>query len=375
MRSAHRFNRRWLLVGAGALGLVGAGFARAELPVHPAPASADELRARIMAGGAQPYVGYARSTGRLALPELEPLGSTVALFTGTTRIRAFVQGPQRWRVDELTPAGERGTYRLDGREFVWDFGLGRLTEIVGATPVRLPRAADLLPPELACRLLALAPADPVRPLAARRIAGRTAVGLRLVPADPQTTVGRVDIWADEPTALPLRVEVAARDADPARVPLLRTELLDVDTRPPEPAALRPGVPPGTGLLRVDAADVSGVLRVLDAPPPPPRLAGRDRVALSGTAANDLPGIGRYGSDLAGFALVPLSPRIADQALDGAGAAGGTAVDVARGRAVLLAGPLLSVGIARRRDRGVLLVGTVVPAVLEQALRDLTAEAS
>src|SRR3712207_7111533 len=48
--------------------------------------------------------------------------------------------------------------------------------------------------------------------------GRDAAGLRLTPSDPDTTIGRVDIWADatgDPaTALPLRVEVSARTGDP-----------------------------------------------------------------------------------------------------------------------------------------------------------------
>ena len=140
---------------------------------RPTPA---DLRRRILDSAAQPWVGLAEATGRIALPELPALESTTALFTGVTRVRGHVAGPDRWRADELTPVGERDVYRLDGREYVWDFGFDQLTALSGNAALRLPRAADLLPPELGRRLLGLAPDDPVAPLPARRVAGRVAAG-------------------------------------------------------------------------------------------------------------------------------------------------------------------------------------------------------
>jgi hypothetical protein len=176
----------------------------------------------------------------------------------------------------------------------------------------------------------------------------------------------VDVWADAATALPLRVEVAARSGPP----LLVTELLEVTYRPPDPADLVPTVPPGAGAVTAGAADVSGALRVLDAAPPPDRLAGRDRVGLSGAPDDALPGVGLYGTGLAGFALVPVDRGVAERAVDGATAAGGTTVEVPRGRAVRLATPLVSVAVRTRGRGGVLLIGTVAPEVLEQALLEL-----
>jgi hypothetical protein len=249
---------------------------------------------------------------------------------------------------------------------VWDFGADQLIRVIGAAPLRLPRAADLLPPGLAARLLRLAPADPVTALPARRIANRTAAGLRLTPADPDTTVGSVDIWADPATALPLRVEVATRTGPP----LLFTELIDVAERAPEPADLTPTAPPGASAVTATAADVSGALRTLGAPPPPDRLAGRDRVPLAGTPDAQLPGVGLYGSGLAGFALIPVNADIARQAVDGAGTAGGTALEAPVGQAVALATPLVSVLAWARRRSGVLLAGTVAPEVLATALAEL-----
>ncbi len=371
--AAARFGRRWLLVAAGALALAGAAPALDALPGALDRGAADRtgaagLRRRILAGAAQPWVGLAEATGRIALPDLPALESTTALFTGVTRVRGFVAGPDRWRADELTPVGERDTYRLDGRELVWDFGFDQLTELTGDPALRLPRGADLLPPELGRRLLGRAPDDPVSPLPGRRVAGRACAGLRLTPRDPDTTVGRVDVWADAATGLPLRVEVAPR-ADPA-VPLLVSELLDVDLRAPDDAALTLPRPPGSGTVRAAANDLGGALRVLDAPAPPSRLAGRPRVPLAG---DELPGVGVYGAGLAGFVLVPVSRGIAGRVLDGAGAAGGVPVEVPRGRAVRVATPLLSLAVRSGRGGGVLLVGSVGPDVLERAVVELTGD--
>lgn len=360
-----RISRRWLLVGAGAAALVG-------IPALPRPVGAvadlpaDALRDRVLAASAGPYVGYAQSSGRLGLPQLPQLESAVALVTGETRIRAFVASPERFRVDELLPVGERSTYRVDGAEFGWDFDADQLTAISGTAPLRLPRAADLLPPELARRLLRLAPGDPVSTLPARRVAGRTATGLRLTPADPDTTVGRVDVWAEAETGLPLRVEVAPRDG----VPLLTTAFTEVDTRTPADDVVLPQLPAGAGFVRADAGEIAGALRRLDAPPAPDRLTGRERVPLTGTPGSELPGVGLYGTGLAGFALIPLSREIADRAVDGAVLAGGTGVEVGRGRAVRLATPLLSLAVLARGRRGTLLIGPVAADRLEQALREL-----
>jgi hypothetical protein len=351
-----RVTRRWVLVGAGAAALLGAAAV-----TLPATASADpeDLRARILAG-LPPHVGYAESTGRLGLPEIAALEQVTALFTGVTRLRNSYAAPDAWRVDELTPAGERDTYRLGPREYLWDFGANQLTVVDGETPVRLPRPADLVPSELARRLTSMTRTDPVSALPARRIAGFDAAGFRVVPADPDTTVGRIDVWCDPASGLPLRVEVAARDEA-----LLFTEFREVSLTTPQIDV--PTAPPGAGAVTAEAADLAGALRQLDAAPPPRRLAGRDLLPI----ADGLPGVGVYGAGVAGFVLVPASRGIADRVIDGAPAAGGTTVDVPVGRAAILTTPLLSVAARGGiRRGGVLIAGPVAPAVLEQALREL-----
>jgi hypothetical protein len=110
------------------------------------------------------------------------------------------------------------------------------------------------------------------------------------------------------------------------------------------------------------------LRRLDASAAPGRLAGRDRVVLTGDA---LPGVGVYGAGLAGFVLVPVSRGIAQRVLDGAGTAGGVPIAIPRGRAVRVATPLLSLAVRSGRSGAFLLVGTVGPDVLERAVVELS----
>ncbi len=362
--AARRFDRRWLLVAGGGAALVGLAVAGELLPAEIPGAPASELAARVLASAAQPYAGLAISDGRLPLPDLPQLDQLSALLTTRTRIRAFYAGPDRWRVDELTLAGERGTYRDGDAETVWDFSVNQLSRIQGATPVRLPRAADLLPAELGRRLVGLSATDQVETLPGRRVAGRATAGFRVIPSDPDTLVDRVDVWIDEPSGLPLRVEVAGRDQP---TPVLITEMQRVELSAPPADVLVPTVPPGAGEITVQAADVSSALRELGAAPPPARLAGRDRVQFS----DQLPGVGVYGSGLTAFALIPVNGRLVGRALQGASEAGGAAVSVPAGNAVALRTPLVSLVVRGGiRRGGALLVGTVVPQILEQAVREL-----
>src|SRR5205823_3186404 len=154
------------------------------------------------------------------------LSDVAALLSGTTQIRTWYASPDRNRVDVITSAGgERDVYQTPTGEFTWDYGTNLLTEVIGAEPVRLPRAGDLVPPELARRVLALAPTDPVTALPPRRVAGIDAPGLRLRPTDPTTTVGQVDLWADPASGLPVQVEITPRGVG---APVLTSRFVDLD---------------------------------------------------------------------------------------------------------------------------------------------------
>ena len=90
-----------------------------------------------------------------------------------------VAAADRWRADQLTPVGEIDSYRLGDTEYVWDFGFTRLTIVRPIPPVRLPRASDLAPSDLARRLLTITARRPGHVVAAaadRRVRPRPGSG-------------------------------------------------------------------------------------------------------------------------------------------------------------------------------------------------------
>lgn len=336
----------------------------------PASAEAIEpvaLRDRILASGERSYQGYAEITGTLAVPELPKVADVTSLLTGTTQVRAWYASPSRWRFDVISTAGERDVYGTSDGEFTWDYGANLLTRLVGAPPVRLPRAGDLLPPELARRVLSAAEDDPVSSLPARRVAGRPVAGLRLTPADPATLIGHVDVWADPDTGLAVAVELTARGAGR---PVLVCRFLELSTTPPSADVLAPKLAPGSGFSVVEAPDIADALGVLGGDRLPSRLAGR---ALRETDAGGVRGVGVYGTGLSAFVALPVPRDLGSDAADAIVDAGGASDDLPGGRAFYLSIAPLSVVVARSHvaRRWYLLAGLTTPELLLDAAADLS----
>jgi hypothetical protein len=372
---------RWTLVAATAAVLCAAPSVVASLPVHGSGLSAAQLRQRIQNSAAQPYTGYAQTRGSLGLPALPVLGDVTKLLSGTTDIRAWYRGPNANRIDVIDTVGERDVYVTPDGDYTWDYGQDQLTEVVGTVPVRLPRAGDLLPPDLARRILSMDTVDKAVSLPPRRIAGIDAAGLRLRPADPATTVGQVDIWADPDNGLPLRVEVTARGGTQ---PVLLSFFVNVDFGTPAASVVSPPTQPG-GVARTAAPDILRAIGNLGDVPLPPALAGYEQrptgpsapvLYQTGTGTitlqlPGLPGVGAYGKGMATFVVLPLPRNVGSSAIDAVTKAGGTPVTVRRGRAVLIQIPLLNVLIEQvGRRRTFLLAGFVDHTVIERAATDL-----
>nr|AHE14858.1 hypothetical protein asmbl_4 [uncultured bacterium] len=336
------------------------------------PASADAidpvvLRDRILESGQRPYQGYAEISGTLALPELPEMADVTALLSSTTRVRAWYAAPARWRFDVVTTAGERDVYGTPDGEFTWDYGANLLTRLVGTPPVRLPRAGDLLPPDLARRVLSSAGDDPVAALPARRVAGHAVPGLRLTPADPDTTIGHVDMWADSDIGLPHAVEVTARGADR---PVLVTRFLELSTTPPAAEVLTPRLAQGSGFTVAEAPDIANALGVLGDARPPALLAGRP---LREADAGGVRGVGVYGTGLSAFVALPLPRGTGRDAADAVLDAGGESVELPGGQAFHLSIAPLSVVVVRSpvARRSYLLAGLATPELLLDAAAELS----
>jgi hypothetical protein len=369
----HRTVRGWALAAALAAVAVLAPQVPSWLPVSAAAVDPATLRDRILSSTRHPYQGYAEITGKLALPELPKVADVTSLLTTTTRVRSWYADPDRWRFDVLSGqfagAGERDVYRTPDGEFTWDYNANLLTQLIGEPPVRLPRAGDLLPPDLARRVLAAAQDDPVTALPARRVAGVDAAGLRLTPADPDTTIGHVDIWADPDSGLPLAVELTARGGTR---PVLLSRFLGLDPGTPGDDVLVPRQGPGTGFTIATAPDIGDALGTLGRGRIPLRLAGRD---LRQADVGGVHGVGVYGGGLSAFVALPVPRDIGSGAAEAITNAGGASEDLARGEALALSIAPLSVVVARSEfaRRWYLLAGMTTTDVLLDAAGELTSQ--
>jgi len=352
-----------------AAGLVVLGALPAAVAAVPASGEADvsatALLARVKASSGVAYSGYAESRGTLALPKIPRLSGVDDLLSSTTRMRVWYAGPDRFRVDEIGLIGETDTYSYDQGTWRWDSDEHRATLIVGRPAVRLPRGGDLLPDQLGRRLAAAAEPTEVRRLADRRVAGRTALGLRITPADPDTTVGRIDLWADKATGLPLRVEVSGRNTPPT----LTTAYLDL--RPGRPADRRTEFHPpvDASLNTTTAPDIAAAVDRYADFELPPTLAGlprRQRVQGIGVQG----GTATYGEGYSLLTLLPLPSNVGSAILDSLDQPPATTVDITNATAAALSTPLANVLVLSSDQGHFLLAGSVRLSVLERAAQQL-----
>jgi hypothetical protein len=334
--------------------------------VHAAGITAAQLRTAVLASTQRPYQGYAESTVELGVPDLPNLGSVTSLFNGTTRIRTWYAATDRWRVDVLGLVGEHGVYATPAGEFTWDYGRDLLAQQIGQPGVRLPRAGDLVPPDLARRLLSEATDDQLQTLPAREVAGVDAAGLRLQPADKDTTVQRVDVWADPATGLPLQVELTATGA---ATPVLVTRFVELSYDRPTDQVLTPQRGQDSGFTLTTTPDITDALGVLGRGAMPATLAGHP---LRRSGFGGVQGVGLYGSGLSTFVALPVPRDVGFSANDSATKAGAAEIDLTAGTARLLSVPPLNVVVAHANSRRWYLVaGLVRPEVLEQAAGELS----
>jgi hypothetical protein len=331
------------------------------LPVSVTGLTAQQLESRVLGSQRLAFSGYAESDANFGLPALPAFSSVTPLLDGVTRMRVWQAAPDRWRVDTLSDAGENDTYQDGVNTFVWDSGEQLLTGIYGPEIIRLPRAADLQPAALAVRIISEAGAGAkVVTLPPRRVAGQSAAGLEIIPAVPQSTIARADIWASPVSGLPLLVEVF--DHSKAQ-PALETQFLQVGQWTPDAGVLTPQHGPGTGFTTTTPSDFSGVLKNLDDQRLPDSLAGFAR------QPSPIPQIGVYGNGLAAFAVLTFhhdtGSALLQDALD-AGAAPLSGADVRAG--AVASAPLVNLVLVRPSHSPdiFLLVGVVSKATLEQA---------
>lgn len=356
--------RRWLVVLTGLAVLVALPSVVAALPARTGDISAAELLRRINSSAGRPYSGYAEATGGLALPVTSRFGSLADLFGGRTQLRAWYRSRDSWRVDAVSFAGEVDIHHDQSGDWAWNYESNTVdrTGSPVAPQVRLPTAADLLPPELGRRLLSQAEPGEATRIGSDRIAGRSAPGLRITPDQAISSISAIDVWADAGTGLPLRVEVHGKQSG---TPAMASSFLDFSPAEP-PASVTAFDPPATARLSDRATrDLVTVIDQLAAVTPPDRVAGLDRNRQLPTLGS----VGVYGRGVTELVAIPLPGRIAYSLRQDL--ADATGADPDEPRLSLAVGPLnLLLSWPGRPDSAWLLVGTVTPDTLAAAAPQL-----
>lgn len=349
--------QRWCIVAALALVVIGLPVVVRALPASDEAVSAADLLARIEASDGRGYSGYVESLGSLDLPVADRFTDIAALFGERTRLRVWWRGDDAWRVDKLLATGETDLVHQGLATTEWSYERDRAESSVDP-PIRLPRTADLTPPAVAERLLRDVDTGEVARLPARRVAGRDALGLRLVPGAPQSSIDHVDVWADRKTGIPLRVEVYGAEPEPA----FSSEFREFSDETPDASAVDFEVPPGAD------RDFDSVLDIADAANqyapfvPPAELAGLSRSGETEGA------VGVYGRGVTRILAIPVRGQEATPLREQLRGTFGMRQEPEG--VVVAIGPLGVLLTGECEDGGWLVTGTVTDDTLLAAARDL-----
>jgi hypothetical protein len=352
--------RRWWCVAVLVLLVIATPVLVRALPASDERVSAAALLARVRYD--LPHTGYVETAGHVALPVDEEPNGLGSLLGEENRLRVWWQDRRTWRVATLRTTGETDVLHAGDRMLRWVYE-SRDVVVTPDPRVRFPNTVDLLPNELARRVLEDARPDELSRLPARRVAGRDALGLRLRPAQEQSAIRRVDVYVDRVTGLPLHVELFARgDSNPA----LSTQLRDVSFERPDPSTLAFEPPMG---VRVDYDEIIDLASAADrfaARQPPGRLAGLP-------ARHETDGsVGVYGRGPTVLLAVPLWSRTSARVrLDLRGRPGVRQVD----EGLLVEAPPLRMLLGEPELSGSswLLAGTVTRGTLLDAAEEIAAD--
>jgi outer membrane lipoprotein-sorting protein len=352
--------RRWAVVAGLVALLVGLPSLIGAIPASDRDVPAADLRSAVLASDTVAFSGYAESSGGLALPVTDQLASMADLFSDRTVMRVWWRGPADNRVDVVTPTGETSTHRDATGTWTWEYETATATR--GALgPLGLPAPLDLLPSALGRRLLSEAADGELSRVGARRVAGRDGLGLRLSPADQASSVGRVDVWVDGDSGVPLQVEVYGKDSGR---PALDTRFLDLEQVTPGPEVTAFSPPPGAVLREDWGVDLVTAAQQITGPGLPLTLAGLDRRPMEGLPR----GLGVYGRGVTLLAVVPTPGRLTEELRRALGASPGAVVDELGVRASV--GPLGLMVIDRPDGRAYVLTGTVTLDALAAAAAEM-----
>jgi hypothetical protein len=337
VRPAHR----WAAVAASTTLLVAGPIAVRAWPADDQDVSAADLLATVEDNLARPYSGYVETQGTLLLPVADRFTDLGDLFGSTTRLRVWWRSADAWRVDKLLPTGEVDLVHNAQGTTRWRYEQND-ADLSNDPDIRLPRTAD-----------------EVERIPARRVAGIDALGLRVRPDAPQTSIGRVDVWVDPGSGVVLRVEVVAKGVHQTA---FTTEFVDFSPATPPAERTEFVVPPGADFDVDEILDIADAANQYAIVRPPASLAGLAKAPEADRA------VGVYGSGPTRVIAIPLRDREADPLREQLGLTPGVR-DVPEGTLVTI-GPLGVLMTGEEHAGGWLIAGTVTADTLAAAAEDL-----
>ena len=303
MPAGHAIGRRWSLVGALVIVLVALPVIIRIWPTADADRSAAQLRAAVLASDAIPFSGYAISSGGLSLPVSDQLSSLADLLSDRSAMRVWWRAPDDSRVDVVSPAGETDVHRDPTGTWTWSYESNTATRAPLA-PLAVPTPPDLLPNTLARRLLSEAEPAELSRIGAERVAGRSTLGVRIVPSETAASIAAVDVWVDAGTGVPLSVQIFGKGT---ANPVIDTRYLDLDLETPSAATTAFTPPTGAQLRTNPQRDLlQSATRRASRISLPATLAGLPRRTVDGAPAN----VGLYGRGITLLVVVPVSFGVA-----------------------------------------------------------------
>jgi hypothetical protein len=327
-------------------------------PAHDRDIGAAELLALIEDGRDHPYSGYVETHGTLQLPVADRFTDVGELFGSTTRMRVWWRSEEAWRVDKLLATGEMDLVHRAQGTMRWRYEQNDVS--LSRDPgIRLPRTADLVPPAVADLLLTDVAADEFRRLPAARVAGVDALGLRMSPAAPQSSIAHVDAWADPDTGVVLRVEVVGKGAER---PAFTTEFEEFSTATPPAERTRFVVPRGADFEFDSVLDIADAANQYAPVLPPDTVAGLAKAPQADRA------VGIYGSGVTRLLAIPIRDREAEPLREQLRITPG-AQSIPQGTLVTI-GPLAVLMSGDDDEGGWLVTGTVTADTLVRAIDDL-----
>lgn len=351
--------RRWCVVALGTALLVATPVVLRVLPAADSDISAARLLELVRSSQDRGWSGYVETEGTLQVPDADGFGDVGALFGDVTRMRAWWRDADHWRVDRLLVSGEKDLIHEDDLTTKWDYEDAQ-AEVSRDPDIRLPRTADLVPPELGRRLLkGVAVADVTR-IPARRVAGASAPGLRVVPSSRLSSIDHVDLWADPGSGVPLRIEVYAGGGSAA----FTSEFRVFSSARPAGDEVDFAPPPGADVDFDDVLDIADAANQYAPVRPPRTVAGLVKTAASDRA------VGVYGRGMTQLIVIPLRDTEADALRGQLAVTPGVNQD--RDRAAVSVGPLGVLLTGEENDGGWLLAGTLTRKALGRAADDVEA---